>query len=73
MTEIMIAVMAISFATVLLPPTTVVSVVITPIIAASIVIVVIAVVSSWELSLRGGFPQLPSLPPSAPELTPRAM
>jgi hypothetical protein len=52
-TEIVIAIMAISFFTVLLPLTTVVPVVITPVIAASVVIVVIAVVVELDIIVVG--------------------
>jgi hypothetical protein len=51
-----IAIMAISFVTVLLSLTTVVPVVITPVVVAPVVVIVIAaVVESWRLSLWGGF------------------
>jgi hypothetical protein len=54
----MIAIMVISFVTVLLPLTTVVTVVITPVIAASVVIVVIAVVVELAIIIVGRVPTI---------------
>jgi hypothetical protein len=56
--EIMIAIMAISFVTVLLPPTTVIPVVITLAIAASDVIVVIVAVVELEIIVVGRVPAI---------------
>jgi hypothetical protein len=51
--EIVIAIMAISFVTVLLSLTTVVSVVITPVVAVSVVVIVIAAVAEVAIIIVG--------------------
>jgi hypothetical protein len=53
MTEIVIAIMAISFITVLLSLTTVVPVVITPVVAAPVIVVVIAAVVELAIIITG--------------------
>jgi hypothetical protein len=56
--EIVIAIMAISFITMLLPLTTVVPVVITPVIVASVVILVIAAVVELAIIIVGRVPAI---------------
>jgi hypothetical protein len=53
-----IAIMAISFITVLLPPTTVVPVVIMLVVAASVIIIVIAVVVELVIIVAGRVPAI---------------
>jgi hypothetical protein len=57
-TEIVIAIMAISFVTVLLSLTTVVPVVIMPVIASSVIIVVIVVVVKLVIIVAGRVPAI---------------
>jgi hypothetical protein len=57
-TEIVIAITAISFVTVLLPSTTVVPMVITPVITASVIIVVIMAVVELAIIITGKVPTI---------------
>jgi hypothetical protein len=57
-TEIVIAITAISFVTVLLPSTTVVPMVIMPVIAASVIIVVIMAVVELAIIITGRVPAI---------------
>jgi hypothetical protein len=72
-TEIIIAIMVISFVTVLLPLTTVVPVVITPVIAASVITVVIAAVVELAIIVVGRVPMMAVIASISPWIDTRAM
>jgi hypothetical protein len=61
-----IAIMVISFVTVLLPPTTVVPVVIMPVIAALVIIVVIVAVVELAIIVVGRVPAIAVITPVSP-------
>jgi hypothetical protein len=72
MTDIVIAIVAILFVTVLLPSTMVVPVVITPAIAASIVIVVIVVMVELAIIVVGRVPMIVIIAPINPWIDARS-
>jgi hypothetical protein len=67
-----IAIVVISFVTVLLPSTTVVPMVITPVIAASVIIVVIVAVVELAIIIVGRVPAIAVIAPVSPWIVVRS-